>query len=142
MNLFNSPTLNELSLLLAQNANYFNSYNLIVDHDGEVFLEPSRQGCAKALEKYRFYFSKLKGKSNIGVIAARNLRYVNQLYKNLLYCWDHNIEGEVSIELITSLRTINYWLELNRISFTSEPDKQILTGNIQPADNAFRQRSI
>jgi inorganic pyrophosphatase/exopolyphosphatase len=120
MNLFNNPSLTELSALVARNADYFKSYNVIVDFDGEVLIEPSSSKTVLLLNKYKFYFRGLKGKGNIGIIAARNLRYLNQLYKNLLYCWENDLKGVIDHHTITGIQTINHWLERNNISTIKE----------------------
>jgi hypothetical protein len=120
MNLFNSPTLTELSALVARHADYHKSYNIIVEYDGEVLIELSSSKSALPLKKYKFYFRGLRGKMHIGIIAARNLRYLNQLYKNLLYCWEHEMAGVIDHNEITSIRTLNYWLENNKISALRE----------------------
>jgi hypothetical protein len=119
MNLFNNPTLSELSQLISLNSNYYSSYDLIVDHDGEVILEPSSAKSPEQLKKYKFYIRGLQGKANIGIIAARNLRFLNQLYKNLLFCWENEVDGKIDFDMVSNIQTINLWLEINKISHSS-----------------------
>ena len=116
MNLTNNPSLSDLSRLIAFYPNYHDNYDLIVDHDSEVFIQPSTKGTARGLKKYKFYFSGLTGKEQIGIIAARNLRYINQLYKNLVYCWENNLKGKIDYDEITNMKRLNDWLEINNIS--------------------------
>lgn len=137
MNLFDNPSLTELSVLIAHNANYYSDYDVMVDHDGEVMIEPAVFMTQKRLNKYKFYFRGLHGKSQIGVMAAKNLRYLNQLFKNLVYCWENNLKGVIDYDEISGIQTINQWLEINKIStntdttdimsyfFKNEPDSRI-----------------
>jgi hypothetical protein len=120
MNLFNNPSLTELSVLIARNANYFKIYDIIVDHDGEVLIEPSNSISKKILNKYKFYFTGLHGKANIGIIAAKSLRYLNQLYKNLVYCWENDMTGAIDYDKISSMQHIKSWLEINNIGSPEE----------------------
>jgi hypothetical protein len=113
MNLFYQPTLSQLSRLIAANANYHQRYDLIIDHDGEVLLEVSS---LKPLNRYKFYIRGLTGKEQIGILASRNLRYINQLYKNLVYCWENKITGAIDYEEISLKQTLHFWLEMNRIT--------------------------
>jgi hypothetical protein len=115
MNLFYNPTLTDLSMLIACYANYHDHYDIIVDHDGEVFIKPSAEAGTRNLSRFKFYFEKLHGKAYIGILAAKNLRYLNQLYKNLLYCWSNDLKGSIDYEEISSLQTLNNWLTSNHI---------------------------
>lgn len=119
MNLFNNPTINELSTLICHHANFFGNYDLLVDHDGEVLIELSGSISSWQLNKYRFYFRNLHGKANIGIIAARNLIYINSLYKNIFYCWKKDLRGSQDYEDITDLRKLTYLLEEKSISLYS-----------------------
>src|ERR1041384_4093998 len=120
MNLFYNPSLNDLSLLVMHCANHFDSYDIIVDHDGEVIAELSSEKTRKNRFRYKFFFSKLHGKANIGILGAGNLRFLNQLYKNLIFCWENDLTGEVDFNEVSSLQNINVWLEINNIKSNSE----------------------
>lgn len=117
MNLLQDPSLLELSCLIARFSNYHENYNLIVDNDGEVLIEPSSPvNSYKTICRYRFYLTGLNGKSQIGILAAKNYRYLNQLYKNLLYCMQNDVHGAIDSNEISSIQTINHWLEINKIT--------------------------
>lgn len=112
MNLFYTPTLTELSELIAQTSNYDNDYDIIVDNDGQVLLEPDKEVKPTLFKKFKFYIKGLHGKGQIGNTAAKNLRYLNQLYKNLLFCWENNIKGEINYDDITNRQLTDYWSEV------------------------------
>ena len=116
MNLLYNPSLSELSEIIARQVNYHQKYDVIVDNDGEVLIELSSYNHASMLNKYKFYFKGLEGKANIGLVAARNFRYLIQLYKSLVYCWENHLRGAVKYDQIASILTINNWLEMNQIS--------------------------
>lgn len=115
MNLSQNPCISELSALIARQVNYNNKYDILVDYNGEVLIKPHRAG-RKSSKKYRFYFEGFEGIDKIGIIASRNIRYMNQLYKDLIYCWENQCSGYIDKDEITSIRTIAYWLESNNIS--------------------------
>lgn len=109
MNLFYSPSLSQLSALIGNNHDHFSYYDIIVEHDGEVLLEQSTGQKIELLHKYRFYFKDfLYGKSCLGIEAARNLQFLNQLYKNLMYCWENGLMGSVNFYEITRIQEFNY----------------------------------
>jgi hypothetical protein len=120
MNLFNSPLLSELSTLIGQCENSRNSFNLIVDHDGEVLIENNSKKVQNLLPRYKFYFPKLRGKSFLGMRAAYNVNYINQLYKNLLYCWEQNLSGAIDFNKISNIENINRFYEINNFSQPTE----------------------
>jgi hypothetical protein len=115
MNLFYNPSLTGVCRLIASPANYHDKYDIIIDHDGEVIIEPSSGKTTRTLGRYKFYFRGLQGKASIGILASKNLRYINQLYKNLMYCWENDLKGVIDYNEITNIQTINYWLEINSI---------------------------
>lgn len=131
MNLFNNPSLTELSHLISSIASYHDHYHVMVDYDGEVLIAPSFSPAAVPLHKYKFYLTGLTGKANIGIIAARNFRYLNQLYKNLLYCWENALKGSIDFEEITNVQTINYWLESRNISAISRNTSAAFLSKLQ-----------
>ena len=112
MNLYYTPTISELSELIAQNSNYDNDYDVIVDHDGQVLIEPDSKVNRSLFKRLRFYIKGLHGKGQIGDTAAQNLRYLNQLYKNLLFCWENNVQGPIDYNEITYNQILNFWTEV------------------------------
>jgi hypothetical protein len=123
MNLFYSHSLTQLSTLIGKCTNSRNYYYLLVEHDGEVTIECSSKELKERLHKYKFYISGLHGKFYTGANAANNLLYLNQLYKNLLYCWENYLSGPINYSKISSIQLINYWLEVNDIAQISiEPE--------------------
>jgi hypothetical protein len=120
MNLLNHPSLCELSALIGKCDNSKNYFHLIVDHNGEVLIECSSKKIKELLPKYKFHIHGLHGKAYLGINAANNLRYLNQLYKNLLYCWEKNMAGAIDYDKISNIQTDNYWLKINSIAQPAE----------------------
>jgi hypothetical protein len=109
MNLFYSPSLSQLSTLIAGCNDFSNYYNVVVEHDGEVLIERSTSGKNRLLPKYKFYFRDfLYGQNCLGYGAAKNLQFLNQMYKNLVYCWENNLSGSVNFNEITDIQNYNY----------------------------------
>src|SRR5690242_11660201 len=109
MNLFYSPSLSQLSTLIAGFQDYMNYYDVLVEHDGEVLIELNSARKSHLLHKYKFYFKDfLYGKSCLGKDAAKNLQYLNQLYKNLVYCWENDLVGSINFNEITNIQNYNY----------------------------------
>lgn len=138
MNLFNDPPLSELCVLVSFIPDYQNNYDLLVDHDGEVLLEPSVINNQSQLNKYKFYFRGLHGRNHIGILATRNLVYLSQLYKNLLYCWKNEQTGEIDFDEITCMQTLYYWLDKRKISLNPSTEKDIISSGI--VRKSFRLR--
>lgn len=114
MNLFYSPSLSQLSALIAGCNDYHDYYNLVIEHDGEVLIEPSSARKSHLLPKYKFYFKDfLYGKSCLGTEAAKNLQYLNQLYKNLVYCWENDLSGSLNFNEITNIQNYHYRIMVN-----------------------------
>ena len=114
MNLFYSPSLSQLSTLIAGCHDYLNYYHIVIEHDGEVLIEQSSARKGHLLPKYKFYFEDfLYGKSCVGSEAAKNLQYLNQLYKNLVYCWENDLAGSVNFNEITNIQNYNYRIMVN-----------------------------
>jgi len=120
MNLFHSPSLSELSALIGECNNYKNYFHLVVEHDGEVLLKRNSKKIKVLLPKFKFHISGLHGSAYVGTHAANNLTYLNQLYKNLLYCWENEVTGSVDYDKISNIQNINHWLEMNNISQPAE----------------------
>lgn len=74
MNLFYTPTISELSELIAQTPNYDKDYDIIVDNDGQVLLAPDKEVKPSLFKKFKFYIKGLRGKGQLGNAAAKNLR--------------------------------------------------------------------
>ncbi len=137
MNLANNPSLSDLSLLITGNATYFDTYDIIVDHDSEILIQPSAISTAVMLSKYKFYFKNFSGKEQIGILAAKNLRYLNQLYKNLLFCWENNLKGKVNYEQISLLYTLDLWLQSNQINYNDKHTdivSSFFNADVRPAE--------
>jgi hypothetical protein len=114
MNLFYSPSLSQLSTLIAGCHDYLNYYDVLIEHDGEVLIELSASRKSHLLHKYKFYFKDfLYGKSCLGKGAAQNLQYLNQLYKNLVYCWESDLSGSINFNEITRIQDYNYRVMVN-----------------------------
>lgn len=114
MNLFYNPCLSQLSTLVAGCNDFFNYYHLVVEHDGEVLIVLSSNDKKHLLPKYRFYYKDfLFGKSCVGFEAARNLQYLNQLYKNLMHCWENELAGSINFNEITDIQNVNYRIMMN-----------------------------
>jgi hypothetical protein len=114
MNLFYSPSLSQLSALIAQHHDYSSYYDVLVEHDGEVLIELNSARKNHLLPKYKFYFRDfLYGKSCLGAEAAKNLQYLNQLYKNLVYCWENDLSGSINFNEITNIQNYNYRIMVN-----------------------------
>ena len=123
MNLLYNPSLTSLATLIASNANYHDTYHIIAREQGDVIMQPASCSAITSFHSSRFYFNNLQGKTYIGIMAARDVQYLNQLYKNLFYCWDNNLRGALDYTEISNLQLMSSWLEQNKI-FTL-PDRQI-----------------
>ena len=117
MNLFYNPTLSELNNLLEQvnQKALFHNYQVVVDHDGEVVIYYNLNLPKTRLSRFKFYFNGLSHTSDTGYFDIKNLKFLNQLYKNLLFCWEREIKGEVNYNEITRLNNILYRKELRTI---------------------------
>jgi hypothetical protein len=103
MNLFNDPSISELSDLL-ENDVKSNNFKLIVEHDGEVLIENDEKKNPGILNKYKFY---IRG---VGKSAAKNIRYLNHLFQNLIFCWNENLKGKIDNDKIPELKTNSRWM--------------------------------
>src|SRR6187549_2594955 len=110
MNLFYNPTLSELNNLLEQvnQKAVFEKYQVVVDHDGEVVIYYNINLPKSRLSRFKFYFNGLNHTAGTGYHDIINLKFLNQLYKNLLFCWEREIKGEVDYNEITRLNNILY----------------------------------
>lgn len=110
MNLFYYPTLADLNSLILKCDPNINYYDIKVDHDGEVLIEPSLQKKRSMLYRYRFYFSRaLKGIDFLDEHLAENKRRVNQILNDLIFCWDNNLKGSIHHDELMRTETNSYW---------------------------------
>src|SRR5262249_49100435 len=120
---------------------YFSYFDIIVEHDGEVLLQPSTGRKIELLHKYRFYFKDfLYGKSCLGMEASRNLQFLNQLYKNLMYCWESNLMGPVNFDEITRIQEYNYHIMMS--ASLKESAKQYVPGFFKHRSRNFPQTAF
>jgi hypothetical protein len=99
MNLFHNPSISDLSLQIERCPRPETSHHLLVDHDGEVLIEPVGMYSPRFLSRFRFYFAGMQGNARLGYLASRNLKYVNRLFKDLLFCWDTGRHGKVDYQI-------------------------------------------
>ena len=104
MNLFYKPSLSELASLIEQSTHDSDNYNVIVDYDGEVLIDSDANLSKKVLDRYKFYFPKLRESYTKGLQSMSYLKYLNQLFKNLVFCWEKEICGNVDYQLISNLQ--------------------------------------
>lgn len=114
MNLFNNPSISALSTLINKNQNLY-SYSVVVDHDGEVILKASNES-SEVLDQYKFYFSGIQKIKFAGINDERDLKFINQLYKNLMFCWENDLNGFIDYNIITNIQFNMYWLEMKKVS--------------------------
>src|SRR5688572_7912718 len=114
MNLFYNPSLSELNNLLEldNQRTQFHNYQVVVDHDGEVVIYHNLNLPKTRLSRFKFYFNGLNHAAGTGYHDIKNLKFLNQLYKNLLFCWEREIKGEVNYSEITRLNNILYHKEI------------------------------
>ena len=88
MNLFNDPSLQELSILLSQCDNSAANHNLVVDYDGEVLIDPDLQQPEIDLNRFKLRITlKATGKELIN----RGSSWMHTLLSKLVYCWENNL---------------------------------------------------
>jgi len=119
MNLSGKATLNDLCSLVADCKGYLGYHYIIVDHDGEVRIQPDLGQTSQQLEGYRFYFyTLLHGHAHPGLESNRNQKYMNQLFKNLVYCWQHRMNGKISQEELSRLQNNSFWIHNRKFART------------------------
>lgn len=119
MNLSKYPTIAKLRTLLSQRQHFRNNFHFIIDFDGEVILIESEVkklndllDISEIMPKYKFHISGLSGRTYSGINSVNNLKYLNQLFKNLIYCWVNNLTGAIEFDDISGKQNINQWLEI------------------------------
>ena len=127
MNLTKYPSIEKLKKLLSQRHNAKNNFHLIVDNDGEVLLIESEVNklndllqLSEIMPKYKCHISGLHGHIYSGIDNINNLKYLNQLYKNLIYCWVNKLAGEIDYDDISGKQNVNQWLEIKTESPIAE----------------------
>ncbi len=113
MNLSKYPRLSELSKLTQQVKKEQNYYDIVVEHDGSVRLEITQE--LSGTNEFRFCFKQCLLKSKYpNKDAIKNLKFLNQLYKNLLYCWEFNMTGVIDPDDITGIINLQHRQEANQ----------------------------
>ncbi len=118
MNLFYNPTLSELHALIQ---NKEGNFTVVVDNDGEVLVDQSAYLPESKLVKYKFYIDGLNANFNSGTDRIRSLKTLNQLYKNLLFCWEKGVEGKVNFQDVSRLQNMLYHKEINSLRKNDYP---------------------
>ena len=123
MNLFYNPTLSELHALVDQVNEQAEdqNYKVVVDNDGEVIVDFNASFPESKLPKFKFYFNGLNSVFGPGFKRVRNLKFLNQLYKNLVFCWEKGISGPVEFQEISRLQNILYHKEINSLRKNDYP---------------------
>jgi hypothetical protein len=135
MNLNHNPSLEELDALIEKCKNRSDSVNIIVNHEGDVLVKTKSFG-AMNIYKYKFHISGISTKAFVISIESDKLNYVSQVYKDLMYCWENDLKGEIDYNKITVRENVNHWRKVNHIPSTIElNDNDFLilffNGNVQ-----------
>ena len=111
MNLYNNPSLNELRELISACGNTDNNYKVLVDFDGEVMIEPySKSEPVLKFYKFKFFFKEiLQGKASVGPGAAKNDKWINHIYKNLIFSWQEDLKGAIAQNDLHQLQSLSAW---------------------------------
>ena len=123
MNLFYNPTLTELHALVEQGNDQvdINNYKVVVDNDGEVIVDFEAVLPESKLSRFKFYFKGLHDVFGPGFKKVKNLKFLNQLYKNLVFCWEKGISGPVDFQEISKLQNILYHKEISSMMKNDYP---------------------
>jgi hypothetical protein len=114
MNLYQSPNILELAMLLTQQATSEQGYALTVDDTGEVLVEHGLPTSGNALTRFKFYIHDFKVKFDFGNIITFNLTFLSELYKNIIFCWENNIEGIIDYDKIDDGHLTYFWNKMFR----------------------------
>ncbi|MFI5219612.1 MAG: hypothetical protein ACHQNT_08990 [Bacteroidia bacterium] len=110
MNLFYYPTLSDLNSLFSKCDHNINYYDIKVDHDGEVLIEPGSPKNKSMLDRYKFYFRRaFKGNDFLNGHLAENKRRMNQILNDLIFCWDNNLRGSVEHDKLMRIESNSRW---------------------------------
>jgi len=104
MNLFYKPSISQLAQLIERSTKNSSAYHIIVDHDGEVLIDSNANLAQSALSKFKFYFADIHQNTFNGSLNDKYLIFLNQLYKNLVFCWEKEIHGEVDYYIISKIQ--------------------------------------
>jgi hypothetical protein len=104
MNLFYNPTLSELDSLVENGVNEPERCNLMVDFDGEVLVLSEGLVSPQSLSQFKFYFPSVSTINNYQSPSVDKIIYLNQLFKDLVFCWEMGLEGSMDFEHINKLR--------------------------------------
>jgi hypothetical protein len=121
MNLFYNPSISEFAALFGQSGNATGNYNIVVDFDGEVLLDREGALTDAKLKKFKFYFKGLHESLHAGYRSARKLKLLNQIYKNLLFCWEQGVSGSVECNEISRIQNYRYRIEQHEIRKKAYP---------------------
>ena len=121
MNLFYSPTLSELYQLIEGREPIATCYNIIVDNDGEVLFEEHSYIPESKLTKFRFYLNGIGPGCDQEPNKVKSLKFLNQLYKNLLFCWEKGMTGKIDFNSVSKLQNMFYHKEINSIRKNDYP---------------------
>jgi len=121
MNLFYKSSLSELATLIEQTTIDSNNYNIIVDYDGEVIIETNTRHSNAALDKFKFYFDGMTESIQFGHRTDKYLKYLNQLFKNLVFCWEQDINGKVDFHLISKIQNRIFHKEIRELREKAYP---------------------
>ena len=114
MNLYQSPNVLELAILLCEDSTIEQSFSLAVDDTGEVLLEKGIPTRNNAVTRFKFYIHDMKIKFNFGALTTFNLSCLGELYKNILFCWENNIEGIIDYDIIGNGQLTYFWNKMFR----------------------------
>ena len=103
MNLFYNPTLSDLASLVKQSCNGNESFNLLVDYDGEVIIDLSTEKPDSLLAKYKFYIKELKNWNHMNIERRAKQKSLIQMFRALIYCWNKDVSGKVDLHQIANL---------------------------------------
>ncbi len=115
MNLFYKPSISDLATLLEQGATHSSNYFVIIDYDGEVLIADKGSISPVALNKFKFYFTQMSECPQMGYRTDKFLKFLNQLFKSLVFCWESNITGEINFLDIQRIQNKLYQKEAKEI---------------------------
>jgi hypothetical protein len=121
MNLFYKPSLSELAALIEQSSIDSKNYNVIVDYDGEVLIDSDASLPRAAKEKFKFYFDGMNERVQYGERTDKYLKFLNQLFKNLVFCWEKDLNGQVDYHLISKIQNRIFNKEMRELREKAYP---------------------
>ncbi len=121
MNLFYNPTLSELYALIEGRKKLSGNFNVVVDNDGEVLVDHNASFPESKLSKYKFYIDGMDSTFSFETNRVKSLKSLNQLYKNLMFCWEKGVEGRVDFQEVSKVQNMLYHKEINSIRKNDYP---------------------